>query len=72
MENSSRRHSIFFYCYFSEIIRFDILCESSARRTIHIKCQALFSLKIIFKNQNVVTGALGVNLMVIESRYETK
>ena len=32
------------YC-FSETIRLDISCESSARQRIHIKHQALFSLK---------------------------
>ena len=32
--------------YFSEKIRFDILCELSAMQTIHMKCQALLSLKI--------------------------
>ena len=35
----------FSHC-FSQIIRFDISCESSARQRIHTKHQALFSLKI--------------------------
>ena len=32
----------FFFVYFSEKIRLDISCESSARQTIHMKCQASF------------------------------
>ena len=31
--------------HFSEKIRLDISCESSAKQTIHLKCQVLFSLK---------------------------
>ena len=31
--------------YFSEKIRLDISCESSARQTIYMNCQALLSLK---------------------------
>ena len=43
--NCSRRHSkIFFHC-FSKKIRLDISCQSSARQRIHMKHQALFSLK---------------------------
>ena len=42
-------HKKFFHC-FSEKIRLDILCESSARQRNHIKCQALFSLKDKEKN----------------------
>ena len=34
-----------FDCYFSEKIRLDISCELSARQMIHMKYQALFSLK---------------------------
>ena len=36
---------IFFYFNFSEKTSLDILCESSAKQMIHIKCQDLFSLK---------------------------
>ena len=36
--------AIFFHC-FSEKIRLDISSESSARQRIHVKNQALFSLK---------------------------
>ena len=36
---------LFFYYYFSEKIRLDISCESSARQMIHMKYQALISLK---------------------------
>ena len=35
----------YFYFYLSKKIRFDVSSESSARQRIHIKCQALFSLK---------------------------
>ena len=41
----SRQHSwIFFHC-FSEKIRLDVSCESSARQRIHTKNHALFSSK---------------------------
>ena len=44
-DDCSRRHSyIFFHC-FSEKIRLDVSSESSARQRIHMKNQALFSLK---------------------------
>ena len=35
----------FFFCCFSEKIRLDVSSESSARQRIHMKNQALFSLK---------------------------
>ena len=35
-------HKYFFHC-FSEKIRLDVSCESSARQRIHMKNQALFS-----------------------------
>ena len=35
------------YYYFSRKIRLGISCDSSARKTIHKECQALFSLKNI-------------------------
>ena len=35
-----------FCLYFSEKIKFDISCESSAQQMIHMTCQALFSLNI--------------------------
>ena len=38
------------YCYFSEKIRLDVSYESSAVQTIHMKCQALFSLKEISRD----------------------
>ena len=37
-------HKYFFHC-FSEKIRLDVLSESSAMQWIHMKNQALFSLK---------------------------
>ena len=37
-------HKYFFHC-FSEKVRLDVSCESSARQRIHLKNQALFSLK---------------------------
>ena len=39
----------YFFIFFSEKIRLDISCESSARQRIHMKLQALFSLKIKVK-----------------------
>ena len=37
-------HKYFFHC-FSENIRLDVSCESSARQRIHMKNKALFSSK---------------------------
>ena len=36
-------HKYFFNFYFTEKIRLDISCESSARQRIHMQNQALFS-----------------------------
>ena len=41
----------YFYYYFSETIRLSSSCESSARHTIHIKCQVLFSINITKKKK---------------------
>ena len=38
-----------FFVYFSEKIKLDISCESSARQAIHMKCQILFSLKNLYE-----------------------
>ena len=50
----SRRHSIFFFREKS----LDISCESSAKQTIHMKCQYLFSLKN--KNKKMSSAAVVV------------
>ena len=48
----SRQHWKFILSnHFSEQIRLGISCELSARQTIHMHCQALFSLKEI-QDQN--------------------
>ena len=64
MTDCSRRQSgIFFHC-FSEKIRLDISCESSARQRTSMKHQALFPLKVLEKkiikvlSAAVVIGAL--------------
>ena len=46
--------------YFFEKIRLDTLCESSARQTFHMKCQALFSRNTTKKisSATVVFGAV--------------
>ena len=66
----SRRHSKFFF-YFLEKTSLAISCESSAKQTIHMKCQDLFSLKNKKKIKNkklssaaVVIGALRVKVVV--------
>ena len=41
-------HKYFFYC-FSEKIRLDVSCESSARQRIHLKHQSILSSKDISK-----------------------
>ena len=60
----SRRHSKFFFYYFLEETSLDISCELSAKQTIHMKCQDLFSLKKKIKKKlssaAVVIGALRV------------
>ena len=33
------------FAYFSEIVSLDISCEASAKQTIHMKCQDLFSIE---------------------------
>ena len=57
--------TFFFFNYFSEKIRPGISCELSARQTIHMKCQALFSLKKKKKkkkNQNDMSSATVVTI----------
>ena len=61
-------HKYFFHC-FSEKIRLDISCESSARQRIHMKLQALSSSKIKVKKfkcrlLQFLFGALRVNLKI--------
>ena len=61
----NRRHSKTFFFYFSEKTSLGISSESSAKQTIHTKCQDLFSLKNIKKYKKlssaaVVIGALRV------------
>ena len=50
-------HKYFFHC-FSEKIRLDISCESSARQRIHMKYQALLSSKDKSKNIKVSSAAI--------------
>ena len=62
-----------FFFYFPEKTSLDISCELSAKQTIHMKCQDLFSLKNKINKSNksinkkklssaaVVIGALRVN-----------
>ena len=54
-----------FFNHFSEKIILDILCESSVK-TIHIKCQVLFSLKIIIRlsSATILLGALRIKCNV--------
>ena len=59
-------HNYFLHC-FSEKIRFDVSCESSVRQRIHMKNQALFSLKDKSKKLKCrllkfLLGALRVNI----------
>ena len=59
---------------FSEKIRLDISCESSARQMIHMKYQALFSLKNIKQikmlSPEVVISTLRVNQIVNEPAHD--
>ena len=62
-------HKYFFHC-FSEKIRLDVSSESSARQRIHMKNQALFSLK--HKSEKIkcrllqfLFGALRVNPILL-------
>ena len=61
----------FYFFYFSEKTSHDISCELSAKQTVHMKCQDLFSLKNL-KNKKkiecrllqILHGALRVNLLM--------
>ena len=44
----------YYFMVFQKKIRLDVSSESSARQRIHLKHQALFSLKDKSKNKNVV------------------
>ena len=44
----------YFFIVFSEKVRFDVSCESSARQKIHMKHQAVFSLKDKSENNTSV------------------
>ena len=46
--------------FFSEKTSLDISCESSAKQTIHMKCQDLFSLKIKKKKKKKMSSAVFV------------
>ena len=48
----------YFFIFFSEKIRLDISCESFARQRIHMKLQALFSLKNKCKKIKVLSAAI--------------
>ena len=57
---------------FSKKIRLGISCDSSARQTIHMKCEALFSLKKkkkkkIQKSAAVVIGALRISKLKLHT-----
>ena len=52
-------HKYFFHC-FSEKIRLDISCESSARQRSHMKHQAFLSLKDKCKKIKVWSAAISV------------
>ena len=58
-----------FFFYFSEKTSLDITCESSAKQTIHMNCQDLFSLKnkqnIKMLSAAVVIGTVMVKMTVI-------
>ena len=42
--------NFFFFFYCGKTVSLEIPCELSAKQTIHMNCQDLFSLKIILKN----------------------
>ena len=56
----------FFFFFFSEKTSLDISCELSAKQTVHMKCQDLFSLKnkknfLECPLLQILLGALRVN-----------
>ena len=57
-QNCSRYYFFYLFIIFSEKTRLGISCELSARKTICMKCQALFSLKNTKQNQNVFCYSL--------------
>ena len=60
----------YFLNIFLETIRLDIPCELSTKQMIHMKCQAIFSLK----NNNVVCYSflLGTSMVKIGPTWENK
>ena len=64
------------FFYFSEKTSLDISCESSAKQTIHMKCQDLFSLKNKKKFEchllQILLGALRVKPFLDDKMSVTK
>ena len=56
----------FFFLYFSEKIMHDISCESFALQMIHIKCQVLFSAKIIKKKSRMSSDTISLSTIRVK------
>ena len=67
MQSKIVADNIVFFYYFSEKIKLGISCESSARQMIHMKCQALFSLK---KKIKIKTEMLSAAVVISTFRDE--
>ena len=67
---SRRRSKIFFY--FSEKTSLDISCESSAKQTIHIKYQDLFSLKSKKKKKKKKLSSAAVVIGTLRVKKDDK
>ena len=67
-QNCSRWNSVVLIIYFSEKIRLGILCESSARQMIHMKCHVLFSLKKKKKKKKIkmLSAAVVVSILWVK------
>ena len=63
----SRQHSKSSFFFFSGKTSLDISCESSAKQTIHMKCQDLFSLKNKKKQQKTLSSAA---VVICASRFK--
>ena len=65
----SRRHSKKnFFFYFSEKTNLDIACESSAKQTIHMKCQDFF-LKNKKKNKKMLSAAVVIGTLRVKTTW---
>ena len=74
IQNCSRQQFYFFCLYFSEKTILDVLCQSSARHMIHMKNQALISLKKENKKMIILStaGVSGASRLKISIQWRLR